>query len=231
MCNGRFRRFKASSGMYSLRGELVDHYTENSICPACGSGIRHRFVFTFLRQIWPTWPAGCRLLHFAPEPALLAFFKKLPGIEYVPCDLHPTPELGIKQIDLSDISYPADSFDRLLCIHVLEHIREDRRAMAEIHRVLTPQGQAIVAVPTYGATTFEDDSLDAAGRERMFGIADHVRLNGLDMRDKLQDAGFHVLLVSTDDVPGRYMNFRESSPHIESDKHLFLCEKLQGRAA
>jgi len=225
ICDRRFGRLKSSGEAYYLRGELVDHATANSVCPQCGSGIRHRFIFTFLQQTYGAWPAGLSILHFAPEPGFVEFFQRLRNVRYIGCDLQPCPERGLQQVDILDIPYPENSFDLIVCIHVLEHIRDDLRAIRELHRCLKPGGKALIAVPIYGKTTFDDPTLDFEQRRLMYGIGDHMRLNGLDLQAKLANAGFRVQLFSTDDVPGDYMDHAASSPHIDSDKYLFWCGK------
>ena len=50
---------------------------------------------------------------------------------------------------LTALPYADASFDRALCLDVLEHLSfEDQpRALAELHRVLRPQGELLVSVP------------------------------------------------------------------------------------
>jgi SAM-dependent methyltransferase len=50
---------------------------------------------------------------------------------------------------LTSLPYPAASFDRALCLDVLEHLtfEEQPRALAELHRVLAPDGLLLVSVP------------------------------------------------------------------------------------
>ena len=50
---------------------------------------------------------------------------------------------------LTALPYPEASFDRVLCLDVLEHLPFDdqRKALAELHRVLTPGGELFVSVP------------------------------------------------------------------------------------
>ncbi len=89
-----------------------------------------------------------------------------------------------------------DSFDLILCSHVLEHVPDDRTAMKELFRVLAPGGMAILMVPIAleRATTDEDPSvIDPHERIKRFGQFDHVRLYGRDYVDRLRAAGFEVI--------------------------------------
>ena len=40
-----------------------------------------------------------------------------------------------------------DAFDLLFCLHVLEHVPDDRKGLAELYRILKPGGTAYVMVP------------------------------------------------------------------------------------
>ena len=42
----------------------------------------------------------------------------------------------MEHFDITAIPHPDDSFDAILCIHVLEHVPDDRAAMRELARVL-----------------------------------------------------------------------------------------------
>src|SRR5436309_2471150 len=75
------------------------------------------------------------------------------------------------------------AFDAVICSHVLEHVADARRALAEVHRVLAPGGWAILQSPIDAgrAATFEDPAVTApADRERVFGQRDHARIFGRD---------------------------------------------------
>src|SRR5439155_4951886 len=47
------------------------------------------------------------------------------------------------------LPFPDASFDRALCLHVLEHLayEEQPRALAELFRILRPGGERLVSVP------------------------------------------------------------------------------------
>jgi SAM-dependent methyltransferase len=166
----------------------------NPICPRCGAQARHRALWLYLHERTNLFSGeGLSVLHFAPEHALGRRLAATPGIRYVSADLD-APE-AMEHFDITDIPHPDDSWDAILCIHVLEHVPDDRRAMRELHRILKPEGWAIVLVPLDldRAETYEDPSItDPAERERAFWQADHLRLYGRDLPDRLREAGFEV---------------------------------------
>lgn len=224
ICGGSFAGMKPFIGSCHLRGVLTDHFTANAECPRCHSGIRQRFLAAFMQQRTDLFTSAKRVLHFAPE---IGLYQRLStaGHDYVAADLDPSRFAAAIAADITAIPFAANDFDYVICIHVLEHVVDDCTAIAELYRVLRPGGQAIIAVPTYGETTFEDTTLDYAGRELQYGTGDHLRLNGLDFADKLTSAGFNVDIVAIDDVPGNYVDRTVVSPHTESDRYLFHCTK------
>jgi SAM-dependent methyltransferase len=177
-CGGRFRRMsrRRISGW-------------GGICPRCRSHPRHRAIALLLaRGDLP----GRRLLHFAPEPLLDPVFARLPGVERLTADLHAPADL---RLDITKMDLPDDSFDLILCSHVLEHVPDDRAAMRELRRVLSDGGLALVLVPYRPeVTTYEDPSITSPfDRMVAFGQQDHVRIYGNDLSDRLREAGFDVV--------------------------------------
>jgi len=53
----------------------------------------------------------------------------------------------IKHADAHQLPFPADSFDVVVCLEVLEHLHHYRQALAEIRRVLKPSGKLIASIP------------------------------------------------------------------------------------
>ncbi len=54
--------------------------------------------------------------------------------------------------DLMLANYPAEYFDQVIIWHVLEHVGDPREYLAEIHRILKPGGEVIIAVPNFSST-------------------------------------------------------------------------------
>lgn len=225
ICRCSFRKMKPLEGIWNIRGIPTDHHTENAICPRCHSVPRQRFVVEYIRQKTDLLTRRQRVLHFAPEISIYNLLRHA-DLDYVPADIDFSRFAGpMVYADATDIPFPTASFDAIICIHVLEHIVEDQKAMAEFFRVLKPGGQAIVAVPTYGDKTFEDRGLDYAARELQYGTGEHVRMNGLDFADRLRSVGFAVQLVSMADIGGSWIDRSVKSPHMDSDQYIFCCTK------
>lgn len=52
--------------------------------------------------------------------------------------------------DICNIPFPSNTFDVLLCIDVLEHVKDDKKAAKELYRVLKEDGLLILHVPLKG---------------------------------------------------------------------------------
>ena len=172
----------------------------DQLTPSNGARARHRLIWLYLARETDLLTRPQRLLHVAPEACLLPRFRESPTVDYFPGDKmvdgYGTQD-GVHYLDLLDLAHPDASFDFVLCNHVLEHIPDDRRAMAEMSRVLRPGGTLLVTVPIKESLrqTYENpDVTDPRQREEHFGQWDHVRYYGPDIADRLRDAGFQVEL-------------------------------------
>lgn len=158
-------------------------------CPSCASLERHRLI-TLAIQRQGLLSATMRLLHFAAEaPLKRVIAPKVASYETaeVRASARPTHILNIEAIAMPDAS-----FDMVVCNHVLEHV-DDRKALAELFRILRPGGLAILTTPVVEgwAETYENPAITLrAERELHFGQGDHVRLYGRDIRDRIRAAGF-----------------------------------------
>lgn len=166
---------------------------KNVLSPSTYSLERHRLLWLYLKNETSFFKAKLKVLHFAPESALMNQFKKLKNLSYDTIDLN-SPIADIKA-DICDLPFLDNSYDFILCNHVLEHIVDDNKAIRELYRVLKKNGIGIFQVPIdYNRdTTFEDFSItNKKERNKLFGQYDHVRIYGLDFFDRLQKAGFSV---------------------------------------
>lgn len=165
----------------------------NVLSPSTLSLERHRLLWLYLKNETDFFTEHKKVLHFAPEQAFYKRFKQMKNIAYTTTDLE-SPLADVKA-DICNLPFKDNTYDVILCNHVLEHIPDDTKAMKELYRVLKPGGMAILQIPqdTSRTVTFEDNSItDKKERARIFGQYDHVRVYGLDYFDKLRTIGFIV---------------------------------------
>ena len=168
----------------------------NVLSPSTLSLERHRLLWLFLKNETSFFTKNAKLLHFAPEQAFYNRFKKIENLDYTTTDLD-SPLADVKA-DICNLPFDDNSYDYILCNHVLEHIPDDKKAMQELYRILKPGGFAILQIPqdVNREVTFEDDSItDPKERAQIFGQYDHLRIYGMDYFDKLKNVGFHVKAI------------------------------------
>ena len=166
---------------------------DNALSPGTLSLERHRLLWLYLNNETNFFSKTLKVLHIAPEQCFYNLFKNLKNINYTTFDLN-SPLADIKG-DICNLPFKKNSFDFILCNHVLEHINDDKKAMKELYRVLNKNGTAILQVPINqkSSKTFEDSSIvDKKERIEKFGQYDHIRLYGLDYFKKLESFGFKV---------------------------------------
>lgn len=166
---------------------------ENALSPSTFSLERHRLLWLYLKNETFFFKKDLKVLHFAPEAAYYTKFKSLPNITYHTTDIN-SPLATIKA-DICDLPIKDDTYDFILCNHVLEHIIDDRKAIKELYRVLKKGGVGIFQVPLdiTREKTYEDFSIVKPNeRNKAFGQYDHVRVYGMDFFDRLSEVGFKV---------------------------------------
>ncbi len=172
---------------------------DNALCPNCLALERHRTLWLWLLResdIGRDAMALPRLLHVAPEVALMRKFHKIYAAQpadYVTADLE--SPLADLHFDIQHIPLEDESFDAVICNHIMEHVEDDRQAMREILRIMRKGGWGVILSPVdlQREKTFEDDTItDEAERTRIFGQYDHRRIYGRDYAKRLEEAGFEV---------------------------------------
>jgi SAM-dependent methyltransferase len=167
----------------------------NALCPSCMSLERHRLIWLYLQNKTNFFNTKLAILHIAPEACFIPEFTRTHGDGYITADIE-SPLAKVK-MDIHSIPFSENTFDVVLCNHVLEHVESDLKALSEIRRVLKPNGFAILQVPFFPPlpeVTFEDASItDPRERERIFGQDDHVRLYGKDYSKRIERSGMQVI--------------------------------------
>ncbi len=167
----------------------------NALCPSCLSLERHRLIWVYLQEKTNFFQQRLSVLHIAPEHCFMKRFETQHGEGYITADIE-SPLAKVK-MDIHTMPFGDNTFDAVLCNHVLEHVQDDIRAMSEIRRVLKPGGWAIMQIPFFSPVpevTFEDATItDKRERERIFGQDDHVRKYGHDYPKRIEKAGLKAI--------------------------------------
>lgn len=96
------------------------------------------------------------------------------------------PGARLMQMDATRIPF-SDEFDAIGAFDVVEHIRDDRRVLKEIHRALKPGGVAILTVPQHQWLWSHQDEL--AHHQR--------RYRRHELESKLQETGFRIAYTTS----------------------------------
>jgi len=155
----------------------------NVYCKSCGSYERHRALTQYLDHIG--LPPSERVLEVgAGAISALRLFFRYRRSEYHSLDLwHGN---GSTCGDASELPFRDDSFDLVVCMHVLEHVHEEKQAISELARVTRRGGTTIVQVP-YDDTTFETGEYDIHNPNNLARPYHyhHKREYGLDIVERL----------------------------------------------
>ena len=201
---------------------------ENALCPNCLALERHRLLWLWLLResdLGRGAVALPRLLHIAPEVALMRKFRKMYASQperYVTADLE--SPLADMHFDVQQIPMGDGEVDTIICNHILEHVEDDSKALRELYRILRPNGWAVILSPVdlEREHTFEDDTItDPKERTRIFGQYDHRRIYGRDYVERLAAVGFEVY-----DIPYKEeFSQKEQELYALPDEHLYVVRK------
>ena len=225
-CGGHFRKFLPGGldlPVYKEKNIVGGGYRVNVKCSRCRSSDRERLTCLYLKNKTEVFCENLKVLHVAPERNLQRVLMTCPNIDYLSLDLN--SPLAMVKMDITEIKYEDNSFDVIICNHVLEHIPDDRKAMSELYRVLKPAGWAILQVPISLLLdrTYEDSTVTTPeGREKVFGQSNHVRIYGKDYKDRLEKIGFSV------EVYNFAKEFGEPTIHkygLSKEEDIYICSK------
>ena len=185
----------------------------NVLCPRCGSHPRHRLMALYFNRFAATL-RNSSVLHFAAEKSIRLQIIEV-AKEYITADLRPqerASEIDRKvffqnelevQADITDLQFPQQRFDVIVCSHVLEHVHDDAKALREIFRVLKYDGWALLQTPfdKCRAISLERPDIDTpALRLKYYQQEDHVRRYGRDIFTRFLAAGFLPAIIPPESV-------------------------------
>lgn len=197
------------------------YYRESrELCPECYSKSRHRLLVRYMKsQADLSMIKEIRVLEVGAVKSFQDWLRAFPNIRYFSIDLE--YRAGISAImDVRQLGFLSKSFDIIICLHVLEHVREDTIALRELKKILRDDGVGFIQVPV-------DTTLDATieyyePKQEEFG---HVRLYGKDLLIRLKQAGF--LLNSPAINFASSLSTKEANQYgIRREDLLFLVSKV-----
>ena len=144
----------------------VTYRRRRAVCPGCSSLERHRALALLLDYLGVPGP----VLSISPVPGLKVFLKRR-SMPLTTLDID--PRRADVTADVTRLPFADGAWPVVICVHVLEHVRDDRTAVREISRVLTPGGYAVVQVPYDPSVTetvdYDEPNLLEEGHLRAYG--------------------------------------------------------------
>lgn len=179
-------------------------------CPRCGSLERHRIQRLVYNTLADEGLLRGRLLEAAPEPfsvtSLHTHFDTVHTSDLLRTDV-------TLRTDLTTLPFPDAAFDVVVASHVLEHIPDDRAAIAELSRVLRPDGIAVLPVPIVNVQTVE---YPEPNRFEDY----HVRAPGPDYYDRYLGPFASVRRFTSDAFDDRHQ------VHMLEDRTVFPSQRF-----
>lgn len=204
---------------------LFESIRQDLLCPVCGSLPRHRILASWCEANKDLLTSK-DILYFAPERSMTAWLKSN-KIRFTTADLY-NVDTDLK-LDIQSTGLASDSYDVVICNHVLEHVDDYMTALKEIRRILRPDGILICSFPISPDVeyVYEDpDIVTDHDRLVRYGQSDHVRLFGMKADRFISDAGYDVTFIDGNDYPEQIIPI--TGPGRYDIDRLFLCRVKAG---
>ncbi len=137
---------------YRFNGLLIPNWRESLTCPGCGLNNRMRGAIHFFEQEFA--PGADSAIYITERATSLyrLLHKRYPGVigsEFLGTDppYGSLDDRGIRNEDVTHLSFLDNSFDYILSFDVLEHVPNYRSALVEFDRILRPGGRLLLSVP------------------------------------------------------------------------------------
>lgn len=170
------------------------YHSEMAACPSCDSIARDRYLYWCWTERSP-YDRSARVLETSPR--LDDRYRKVMGsrVKYLASDYDESAHKGTVKLDLQNIELPDESLDVILTPHVLEHVPDTEKSLAEVYRVLAPGGSVFLEIPLPQGVTAPPTEPEYHGDNTLV----YWRF-GWDLTDKLTAAGFETATLVTADL-------------------------------
>ena len=196
----------------NYKGPFMDKNNRHRAkCPKCGELERARMAMLVVNEIYDDHKASqTDVLHISPENFLRKIFKKKYK-SYISSDLY-RKDVD-HQFDIEEIPYPDNSFDLVFASHVLEYVKNDKKAINEIKRVLRPGGLAFLPVPM-----LHDKTIDFEERPPNKRI---IRETGVDYFDRYREVFTEVKVYDPSSFDEKYNLTIDMEDESSSKKRMY----------
>ncbi|HMK27090.1 MAG TPA: class I SAM-dependent methyltransferase, partial [Chitinophagaceae bacterium] len=186
------KNFKKYGFRHTQKGAFETIDTGHFFCPQCYSTDRERLYAWYMKN-HVVFAKEESILDFAPSKGFSNWVKLNYDCKYVTADLF-IEDMDVKtDIEKMDV-FADNSFDLVICSHIMEHVKNDQQAMAEIFRILKRSARAIIMTPVlidFDGIDEDPSCTDIGERWRRFGQDDHIRLYSQKVfTERLGKAGF-----------------------------------------
>lgn len=197
--------------------DLADFRGRKAACPVCSSVERHMASCKGVAYLVSNVPPNTRVLHFGPQPQMFRQLQATENIIQIPVDKF---ALGYSykdtfSADITDLLFPDEFVDGIICLHVLEHISKLQVAIRHVARVMKKTAWAVIEAP---CRTDRGETKDCRGlssnaeRLKCASQYDHVwRFDCDDLKLRLQKGGLEC---------------NHSSAFMPHSSIQFLCRKI-----
>ena len=221
--NNYLNKLKKNGFRHTQKGAFETIDSNHFNCPQCYSIDRER-LFAWYMKKHLLFAKDEAILDFAPSKGFSNWVKQNYDCKYVTADLF-IEGMDVKtDIENMDV-FTDNSFDLVICSHIMEHVKNDQQAMNEIFRVLKKPARAIIMTPIlidFDSVDEDPSCTDVSERWRRFGQDDHIRLYSKKIfTERLEKAGFRVKQITSMDIPVADINKYGLPENIV----LYICNK------
>ena len=201
----------------NYKGPFMDkNNRHHAKCPKCGELERARMAMLVVNEIYDDHKASqTDVLHISPENFLRKIFKKKYK-SYISSDLY-RKDVD-HQFDIEEIPYPDNSFDLVFASHVLEYVKNDKKAINEIKRVLRSGGLAFLPVPM-----LHDKTIDFEERPLNKRI---IRETGVDYFDRYREVFTEVKVYDPSSFDEKFNLTIDMEDESSSERRMYQLPNL-----
>jgi SAM-dependent methyltransferase len=137
---------------YKLSDKIVPNWRERLVCPKCGLNNRMRLTYHIIKDLFPDFKTSS--VYITEQTTQLFNILKninpqLTGSEFLGNEIPfgSLTNLGIRNEDLTQLTFDDQQFDYIISLEVFEHIPDYKKALSECYRVLKQNGKLLFTVP------------------------------------------------------------------------------------